>query len=229
MKKLLTALLSMAFATTAGWTEEPPADPAAVLKWLPQHWKGADWSHPANRGYMRATANDGWKARMLAMRKLVSTGKDAVPPLLDALKNGDHSLRIFAAQTLSFLAPHVPKENLLEALKSDGNAAVRLYAADALGMRGGTELSEELKAIQAKDSNRDVKKHLGYALERKGAALDADVARTLIDWAPSTMDTARVGQPAPDFELAALTGERIRLSQFRGKKAVVLVFIYGDT
>ena len=123
----------------------------------------------------------------------------------------------------------MPKENLLAALKSDGNAAVRLYAADALGMRGGTELSDELKTIQSKDSNRDVKKHLGYALERKGAALDAGVVRSLIDWDPATMDTAQVGQAAPDFELAALTGETIRLSQFRGKKAVVLVFIYGDT
>ena len=77
-KKLLTALLSMTFAASATWCEEPPTDPAAVLKWLPQHWKGADWSHPANRGYMRATDNDGWKARMLAMRKLVSTGRDPV-------------------------------------------------------------------------------------------------------------------------------------------------------
>jgi len=229
MKKLLGGLLAMTFVSTVAWSEGPPDTPQAVLKWLPQHWKGADWSHPANRGYMRAPDNDGWQARMLAMRKLVSEGKEAVPSLLDALKNGDPSLRIFAAQTLSFLAPHVPKENLLEALKSDGNASVRLYAADALGMRGGTELSEELKAIQSKDSNRDVKKHLGYALERKGAGLDASVARSLIDWDASTMDTARVGQPAPDFELNALTGERIRLSQFRGKRAVVLVFIYGDT
>ena len=33
-----------------------------------------------------------------------------------------------------------------------------------------------------------------------------------------------VGQPAPDFELPDAEGRRIRLADFRGKKAVVLYF-----
>jgi peroxiredoxin len=35
------------------------------------------------------------------------------------------------------------------------------------------------------------------------------------------------GQEAPDFELSDLSGERIRLSNFRGKKVVVLAFLRG--
>ncbi len=35
----------------------------------------------------------------------------------------------------------------------------------------------------------------------------------------------KVGDPAPDFALQAVTGETIRLSQYRGKKHVVLSFI----
>jgi len=35
----------------------------------------------------------------------------------------------------------------------------------------------------------------------------------------------KVGEPAPGFELPAITGERIALSQFRGKKNVVLSFV----
>jgi peroxiredoxin len=35
----------------------------------------------------------------------------------------------------------------------------------------------------------------------------------------------RVGEPAPGFTLPAITGERIALSQFRGKKNVVLSFV----
>ncbi len=35
----------------------------------------------------------------------------------------------------------------------------------------------------------------------------------------------KVGEPAPDFTLPAITGERITLSQFRGKKNVVLSFV----
>ena len=37
-----------------------------------------------------------------------------------------------------------------------------------------------------------------------------------------------VGQPAPDFELPDAEGKRIRLADFRGKKAVVLYFYPKD-
>ena len=36
--------------------------------------------------------------------------------------------------------------------------------------------------------------------------------------------TAEIGQDAPDFTLKSHTGEEVTLSQFRGKKSVVLVF-----
>ncbi|MBI4277390.1 MAG: redoxin domain-containing protein [Armatimonadetes bacterium] len=36
--------------------------------------------------------------------------------------------------------------------------------------------------------------------------------------------TADVGQPAPDFTLPSQTGEPVGLSQFRGKKHVILSF-----
>ncbi len=35
---------------------------------------------------------------------------------------------------------------------------------------------------------------------------------------------AEAGQPAPDFTLPAHTGENVSLSQFKGKKHVVLSF-----
>jgi cytochrome oxidase Cu insertion factor (SCO1/SenC/PrrC family) len=37
----------------------------------------------------------------------------------------------------------------------------------------------------------------------------------------------KVGQPAPDFTLENMDGKSIRLSDFRGKKSVVLVFYRG--
>lgn len=38
----------------------------------------------------------------------------------------------------------------------------------------------------------------------------------------------RIGDPAPDFELPAQTGETIRLSDYRGKRVVVLYFYPKD-
>jgi peroxiredoxin len=42
----------------------------------------------------------------------------------------------------------------------------------------------------------------------------------------SVATALEVGQPAPDFTLPSTTGEKISLSQFRGKQPVLLEF-YG--
>jgi cytochrome oxidase Cu insertion factor (SCO1/SenC/PrrC family) len=47
------------------------------------------------------------------------------------------------------------------------------------------------------------------------------------DLAPTDFNRIRVGQPAPDFTLEATDGKPITLSDFRGKKSVVLVFYRG--
>ena len=45
---------------------------------------------------------------------------------------------------------------------------------------------------------------------------------------PATdLERVKVGQAAPDFSLEDMTGKRISLSDFRGKKNVVLVFYRG--
>src|SRR5690606_7685037 len=102
------------------------------------------------------------------------------------------------------------------------------YAIDTLGMLG-FDVSGELERIHAREPNRDVKMHIQYALERQGQALDSEVRRRLVEWDVEQMNSAEQGQPAPDFELPSLTGDRVRLSDFRGKKNVILVFVYGDT
>ena len=51
----------------------------------------------------------------------------------------------------------------------------------------------------------------------------------LVEWDSKQINSAKIGSVAPDFQLANLSGTNYRLSDFRGKQAVVLVFIYGDT
>lgn len=41
------------------------------------------------------------------------------------------------------------------------------------------------------------------------------------------LDRIKIGQAAPDFALENVEGKTINLSDFRGKKAVVLVFYRG--
>lgn len=44
---------------------------------------------------------------------------------------------------------------------------------------------------------------------------------------PADLERVAVGDQAPDFRLASLAGEPVRLSDFRGDKDVVLVFFRG--
>jgi cytochrome oxidase Cu insertion factor (SCO1/SenC/PrrC family) len=42
------------------------------------------------------------------------------------------------------------------------------------------------------------------------------------------LDRVKVGQPAPDFTLENIDGKQVSLSEFRGKRSVVLVFYRGQ-
>ena len=46
--------------------------------------------------------------------------------------------------------------------------------------------------------------------------------------APTDLDRVKVGQPAPDFTLENIDGKQVSLSDFRGKKSVILVFYRGQ-
>lgn len=226
------AIVTAILATCAGTAPaaEPERTPEAWFAWFGEQWDEAEGWTAGGRRYMRKLDDEGWKARMLTLRGLTRQGKDAIPETVRLLREGDAAQRILAAQTLGYLGIKVPREPLRQAAAEDSDAAVRLYAVDSLGMLGeSADDPTDWKALRDSERNGDVKKHIGYAMERAGQPLDPQVVKTLQDWEPATIDSAAVGKPAPDFALPAASGEAVRLSDFRGKHAVVLVFIYGDT
>ena len=212
--------------------DEARQAPAEALGEFTKGWSENDWLPPGNgrfTRYLRPQDDSGWRTRMRSFRSLVASGRDSVEALLKILHEGQPQERILAAQTLGFVGVQGSREALLEAARSDVEPAVRLHAVDSLGMLGGVDLSQELMALDAAEKDRDVKRHIAYAVERKDKGLEPQIVQDLIKWDPVLTDSAKLGQAAPDFELPALTGEKIRLRDFRGKKTVVLVFIYGDT
>lgn len=208
------------------------APPQTVLETFRSTWNEDAWTSTNTKGrftnFMRPLDDSGWAMRMRSIQRLVRAGENAVLDLVKALDSNNEPTRILAAQTLGYVSPHAPVNALQKAITSDASAAVRLYAVDSLGMQGG-DFTEFLQSALEKEGNRDVKMHINYALERDGKPVDPSIVRTLRDWNPKTIDSAKVGMPAPDFELEAVNGPTVRLSDYRGKKAVVLVFIYGDT
>lgn len=226
---LVAVSAPQATAQDDGATEIP--SPAELLQKFADDWDESQWRQKfrGNAGYMRASDDRGWQHRMIALQQLVSHGQEAVPTLRKALTSGSVPERILASQSLGFLAPYVPPKPLLDAARSDSDAAVRLYAVDSLAMTGRDERDVDWNALLRAETNRDVRKHIEYARDRAGKRIDPQVVRQLIEWNSELINSARMGQAAPDFELQAATGETVKLRDYRGSKAVVLVFIYGDT
>jgi hypothetical protein len=56
----------------------------------------------------------------------------------------------------------------------------------------------------------------------------AAIPKAVTDYDLSALDSAQLGHFAPDFSLTDVSGKAYRLSQFRGKKAVVLTFFKDD-
>lgn len=223
MQHLSRFFLFLGFAAVpiSGRAADPPTEPSDTIRAFEKAWV-------APKGYMRPHDDAGWKARMTAFQKLSQAGDKATPALIDALSKGEPETRVFAAQALGLMADPKAKPALEAALK-DKTPAVRLYALDALSMFGKLAPTDELKAMKEKDTNRDVKAHVGFALDRDDKPDPAALGKLLTGYDLTKMNTAVVGKAAPEFELTDATGKTYKLTDFKGKKAVVLVFVYGDT
>ena len=219
-------LTSLTHSATFG---EESKSAAAWLGEFAVNWDESAWTG-GRRAYIRPVNDDDWRFRMLALRGLSKIGASADDELLKTLKLGEAPSRILAAQSLGYLGSDVPVAQLLDLLEKESNPSVRLYLVDAIGMMGnGPEASEALQDLRKEESNGDVKKHIGYVLERGAKKVGPDVLRALRDFDVQRIASAELGKPAPDFRLKTANGSEVQLSQFRGKQPVVLVFIYGDT
>ncbi len=225
----MLALLASAVARGA-----PPnaSEVKAAFERFNRDWDDTAWE-PESGGrltrYMRPLSDQGWKRRMLALQAIAAAGEAAIPVVEDRLRNGSDPERILAAQSAGFLGGEALHEALVATAEKDATAATRLYAFDALGMLGLAHDSNELTRWEESETNRDARKHLNYVAKRGENKLDPSFVATLRGWDASQMDSAKLGALAPDFTLPDLKGDPIRLSDYRGKNAVVLVFVYGDT
>lgn len=227
----LPMLLFIAFIVPSfARADDAEPSPEKILKTFAGQWNESTWRPKRFRGgYMRPLDDKGWRARMVALHQLVAQGKNAVPTLERALKNGKVPERILAAQALGYLAPYASVDVLLTGAKKDSNAAVRLYAVDSIGMQGKAATKVDWDALAKAERNRDVKKHIRYAKERQGKRVNKSIVEKLAKWNPRTLNSAVVGKPAPPFTATTAQGKTVKSADFKGKSAIVLVFIYGDT
>jgi hypothetical protein len=169
-----------------------------------------------------------WKIRMECLVALAKAGPAAVPVLLDAIKTGSPESRALAGEALSFVADAKARSALAQAVE-DKERDVRLYAIRALARLGRLEAKPKYRQIADKDASDGVRFEMTFALTRGDKPDPGAIRKTLSSYDLTRMDGAHLDKTAPDFALADTMGKTWRLSDFRGKKSVVLVFLIATT
>jgi hypothetical protein len=170
--------------------------------------------------------NGDWRARMEALVRLAQIGPAAAPMLIEALSDRKPATREFAAQALVLFVDSTAQPALERAL-ADPTPGVRLYAIQALSMLGPLPRTKENERILTTDPTVfGVRPMMAAALERTDRPNLAEMRKTLAEYDLRKMDSARIGQTAPDFTLTDYTRKTVRLSQFRGKTVVVRFVLF---
>jgi hypothetical protein len=173
-------------------------------------------------------AKQNLKLEMECLVKLARIGPGAVPVLIDCVKEGKAppGTRALAAKALGFLADARARPVLLKAIE-DKDGDVAASARLALGRLGRLKATPKLRELAGKDPTRGAYFEIEFLLTRDDKPNPESVRKALRNYDVARMDSARLGKPAPDFTLTDTSGKTWRLRQFRGKKAVVLIFLIG--
>jgi HEAT repeat protein len=186
-----------------------PQTVSAILAKFDKDWKAHTDRKPDDQS---------WKVRMECLVGLAKIGRPSVSALVDVLKTESRSphTRACAAQALGFLGDPSARLALEQAIE-DKDAFVRLHATKALGRLGRVEAVPKYRKIAEKGDFA-----MNFALTRDDSPDPEAIRRALTHYDLSQVDAA---QAAPEFSLSDTTGKTHRLSEYRGKKAFVLVFL----
>ncbi len=175
-------------------------------------------------------ADAAWRVRLLAIRDLARLGRDAIPEVIEFVHDENPHVRHVAAFVLGLSPGENSESALIGLLAQDPDPVVRSQAAISLAQLKSEAALPVLEDSAKNDSSRDVRHQCDLAVYRvtQYQGPDTDLATAYAELDESMFDLITVGKPAIDFELADTDGKSWRLSDFRGKKNVVLIWIFAD-
>jgi HEAT repeat protein len=145
-----------------------------------------------------------WLVRTLAVRDLVRLSAPARSALISALGDSDPHVRQVAVMVLGIHQATNSATALAKVLIEDSESVVRSQAAIALGQIGRSASLPVLKSSEQNDMSRDVQHQAAlaaYAIEQ-GIRPTPELATAYAELDETRFNRVKVGQPAPDFQLA---------------------------
>lgn len=191
---------------------------------------GFTFDRQLNKHGVASLDDQDWRVRTLAVRDLVRLGAPGTPALVMALQDKNPHVRHVAAMVLGILQTTNAVPSLEKVLREDGDSVVRSQATIALGQIGQHSSLATVQAAQKDDKSKDVQHQAelaAYAIEH-GMTATPELAKSYAALDESTFGRVQVGKTASDFQLTDTEGKAWRLSDFRGKKPVVLIWVFAD-
>lgn len=191
---------------------------------------GFTFDRDLNKHGVASLSDKDWLIRTLAVRDLVRLGAPAAPALTAALNETNRHVRQVAVMALGILQATNVVPALEKLLGEDPEPVVRSQSAISLGQIGQSSSVAALKAAQTSDKAGDVQHQAelaAYALEHR-IRPTPELAASYASLDETRFGRVQVGSPASDFQLPDTEGKTWRLADFRGKKPVILIWIFAD-
>ncbi len=215
--------------------DQTPTRVASVLQRIERHnfhpiRGGFTYDRQLNKHGVADYADTDWLVRTLAVRDLIRLGPTAKTALITSLTNANPHVRHVSVMAMGILRCTNATTALERTLREDSDDVVRSQAAIALSQIGLRSSLDVLRTAKAEDKSRDVTHQAELAIHaiEHGHKATPELATAWRGLDETRFGKVKVGELAPDFELPDTEGQNWRLADFRGKKPVVLIWIFAD-
>ncbi len=170
------------------------------------------------------------RVRLLAIRDLVVAGTNAVPRMVEGLRDENMHVRQVCAAALGILSARDAAKALEQIALEDPTPLVRSQAVMSLGQAVARDSLPLLRKRLRDDPSRDVRHQCELAIDQieKGMGATEELREAYRQLEPERFASIRVGESAPDFSLPDTEGRTWTLKDFKNKSWVVLIWVFAD-